>query len=189
MVIVDFVNKNLYYTAAYNKNQRIPPACFAISKDLDGMAPSKNSPDAQSEECHGCPMNEYGTAPNGGGGKACRNTVLLALTAADGGTDEVLLLSISPTALSGWNKYVNRLKDEFGHIPIQVITRLSFDPNTTYPSVQFDVAGLNKNYAEHWRLRGVAKQALEREPDLSAPAEKPAAAVRRGPPSRPAARR
>jgi len=164
VVILDYVNKNLMYDRAYREGERIPPICFAISKDLSIMAPSANAPDPQSEQCTGCPMNEFGSS---GPGKACKNTVVLALAAPDGKSKEVMLLSVSPTGLANWNKYVAGVKAKFNSVPVKVVTEVTFDDAVEYPKLQFEVSAPNEDLQYHWGLREEARQMLQQEPDLS----------------------
>jgi hypothetical protein len=83
MIVVDFVSMNRFYEGAYDSKNITPPACFAIGLNPSTLAPSDNSPDKQSDTCAPCPMNQFGSAANGRGGKACANTRRLAVLAPD----------------------------------------------------------------------------------------------------------
>jgi hypothetical protein len=172
VVIVDYINKNLMYERPWREGERILPLCFAINKDIGAMAPSSNAPDPQADSCNGCPMNEFGSA---GKGKACKNTAVLAVATPDSKSSEVMLLSVSPTGLTNWNKFVASVKAQFNAVPIKVVTEISFDESADYPKLQFAVAAPNENIAHHWSMRESAKQMLLQEPDLSAAVDKPAA--------------
>jgi hypothetical protein len=190
VVVLDFINKNLMYDRAWREGERIPPLCFAIGKNIEELAPSVNAPDPQAEQCRGCPMNEFGTASNGGG-KACKNTAVLALASPDAKSKEIMLLSVSPTGLTNWNKYVTSVKAQFNAVPIKVVTEITFDENVDFPKLQFSVAAPNENLQTHWGMREEARLLLSQEPDLSAPVEaksarRPAPAARK--PAAPAKR-
>lgn len=176
VVIIDYINKNLLYDRPWREGERIPPVCFAIGKEIAALRPSPNAPDPQNDECSGCPMNEFGTAGNG---KACKNTAVLAVAAADGKSKEIMLLSVSPTGLTNWNKFVSGVKAQFNATPLKVVTEISFDENVDYPKLTFDVVAPNDNLEFHWGLRAEAKQMLSQEPDLTpAPEKKPARMAR-----------
>jgi len=184
VVIVDFINKNLLYDRPWREGERIPPVCFAIAKEIGAMRPSPNAPDPQSEECSGCPMNEFGTA---GDGKACKNTAVLAVAVPDGKSKEIMLLSVSPTGLTNWNKFVAGVKAQFNATPIKVVTEITFDETKDFPKLQFEVVAPNENLQFHWGLRDEAKQMLQQEPDLTpAPERKPARMAARAPARTPA---
>ncbi len=188
VVIVDYINKNLYYDRPWREGERVAPLCFAINKDLTQMAPSANSPDPQAEQCAGCPMNEFGS---NGNGKACKNTAVLAVAVPGDQSRELMLISISPTGLSNWNKYVASVKSQFNAVPIKVVTEISFDPTVDYPKLQFAVSAPNDAIAHHWSMRDEAKAMLTQEPDLT-PSAAPAKPARRAAPQpmkRAAARR
>ena len=183
VVILDFVNKNLLYEKAWREGERSPPVCFAIGKDIDAMRPSPNAPEAQSDECKGCPMNEFGTA---GAGKACKNTAVLAVAVPDGKSKEVMLVSVSPTGLTNWNKFVTGVKAQFNAVPIKVVTEISFDEDKDFPKLTFDVAAPNEHVEFHWGLRDVARQMLSQEPDLTPAAAKAPSRMARAPARTPA---
>jgi hypothetical protein len=99
------------------------------------MAPTDLSPDKQSETCGSCPQNKFGSA---GKGKACQNTRVLAVLpeGADSTTD-MMILSVSPTAIDAFDKYVGSVARTFG-IPVRgVVTHVSFNPAKEYASVVF----------------------------------------------------
>jgi hypothetical protein len=140
-VIADYVSMNMYYTGAYNANAVQPPACWALGKDLVNLGPSANVPSPQSTLCSDCPKNEWGSAAGGGKGKACKNTRRLmvvgaALLETNLAEAQPYILSVSPTGLKHFDKYVTSLSDQGIH-PAQVVTEISFDPNSAFPSLRF----------------------------------------------------
>lgn len=167
-VIVDFVYRNEYYIGAFNRKAVTPPACFAISPTAAGMGPSENSPVKQSEGgCATCQQNQFGSSPQGDG-KACKNTVYLAIMPADAGPDTpVWVMKTSPTAVKHFNAYVTKIA-RTAQVPVTaVVTKIYFDPSSTYASVRFDVAGANSNFAETSSRSGEARHRLMQEPDVS----------------------
>ena len=61
VVVVDFASMNTYYENGYDKDNIVPPNCFAIHPEPKGMIPSANSPDKQCDDCGSCPMNAFGS--------------------------------------------------------------------------------------------------------------------------------
>lgn len=136
-VILDFVSANEYYTNPYVRGEVVPPDCFAINEEPGLLAPSKNAPKPQSENCSACHWNQYGTA-RVGKGKACKNTRLLALLPPDAdAASPIWLMSISPTGIQAWDRYVATIYAQFNSTPARVITTIAFDPKVDYPSVRF----------------------------------------------------
>jgi hypothetical protein len=138
-VILDYINTNQYYTEAYDPNNIVRPACFAIGRDIAEMHPAADVTDKQADACEGCAQNEFGSA---GRGKACKNRVTLALLPE--GFDEnaeVFTLSVSPTGIKVWAAYV-RMLGEQGVDPVQVVTSVAFKEGVTYPTLTFkNIAG------------------------------------------------
>ena len=62
VVIVDFVAKNSFYPGAFDKDNIVPPVCFAIGTNPAKLTPSPNSPEPQASSCAECPMNAFGSA-------------------------------------------------------------------------------------------------------------------------------
>lgn len=99
--------------------------------------PSDNSPDKQADSCAACPKNEFGSL---GKGKACSNTVQLAVLPADFMDDPeqpLAILKVSPTALRPFNGYVSSLATSMRTAPWGVITTIGFDPKSEYSSLRF----------------------------------------------------
>ena len=171
LVIVDFTSKNMFYEGAYDPKNISPPACFSIGNDIKTMAPSKNAPAAQSGDCAGCPMNQFGSA---GDGKACKNCRVLAVLPPDADADTPMwILSTSPTANKGFDGYVGQVARLFEMPPIGVVTEVSFDPSVTYAKLQFGNPKPNPGIEAHFPRQDEAKQMLAAEPDVSGFVQKP----------------
>lgn len=166
VVIVDFAAAHYYYTTPYSENNPIPPVCFALSFDANTLAPSPNSPSKQAELCAVCPQNQFETAPNGKG-KACRNTRQLAVLPINATDDTpIWLLSVSPTAIQAFDKYVTAVARKFGP-PMKVITKIGFDPTASFASLRFGDPQPNPALELAFKRQDEARQLLMQEPDLS----------------------
>lgn len=138
-IILDWRNVNLYYTKQYKKGEYSPPTCGAIGKDKhDQLAPQSDANEVQHDNCTDCPMQQWGSDPQGGRGKACKNRVKLAVVLPDAGENaDIYTMEVSPTAIKGWNSYVKRIKNDLKTLPVAVITELDFHAHETYPTLIF----------------------------------------------------
>lgn len=135
-VIVDFVSQNSYYPDGFDKDDMVPPTCFAINAEPSLLSPSPNSPEKQSDTCHSCPHNQWGTGPRGKG-RACKNSRVLAVMPADAGPDTpIWVLQVSPTGIKPFDDYTRSLISK-KIAPIQLVTEIGFDPEVDYPSLRF----------------------------------------------------
>lgn len=134
-VLVDFVYANAWYASNFNPNDISPPECVAIGVDGTSLAPFADSPDKQSETCSGCAKNQFGS---NGRGKACSNTILVALmspTAAPG--EELIKTRISATGLRPFEAYIRQLAKTFQRPHFSVLTWVGFDPSSSYSTLRF----------------------------------------------------
>jgi len=169
-LIVDFAYRNEYYIGAYNPKVITPPACFAIAASTAQLVPSNNSPVRQNEtDCATCQQNQFGSHPNGNG-KACKNTVIIAILPPDASlidSHDIWVLKTSPTAIRPFNKYASQISGM--NIPIGAVrTRFFFDPDNEYTSVRFEAMGVEADCIDGIieRKDEAAKRLLE-EPDVS----------------------
>ncbi len=168
-VIVAFVAHNAYYEGAYNKDNVVPPNCFAIGTvKNDELVSSENAPDPQNGEsgdCKSCWANQWKSAATGNG-KACKNAIKLAVLMADG---EVRPLSLSSTALKAFGEYCTTVARTFTVAPYGVMTTFSFDPKSEYASVRCsNPIKLEKDQlAVAMSMRQDAMAMLQTEPDVS----------------------
>ena len=169
-LIVDFAYRNEYYIGAYNPKVITPPACFAIAPSAAQLTPSENSPVKQNaSDCATCQQNQFGTHISGSG-KACKNTVLIAILPPDEAvleSHDIWVLKTSPTAIRPFNKYASKVSQM--NLPIGVVrTRFFFDPDTSYASVRFEALGIEAECIDGVmeRKEEASKRLLE-EPDVS----------------------
>jgi hypothetical protein len=141
-IIVDYTNNNAWYESDYEEGTVTPPDCFAVGKIISDMAPHASVEKPVSKTCADCPKNEFGSR---GRGKACDNSVLIALL-PEGFDDEaeVLTLKVAPKGLKDWGQYVRTLQAQ-AIDPIQVVTSISFVEGVSFPQLKFRSLGGNDN--------------------------------------------
>jgi hypothetical protein len=165
-VVLDWVSANTYFEGLYNPQNIQPPACFAIAREPSKAAPSANAPKQQHTDCSSCPKNEWGSDPQGGKGKACKNTRrLLIVPSSATEKTQPWVISVSPTGLKHFDKYVNTLADVGTH-PIQVLTDISFEASEAFPSLRFAVVEKHDNLNVMWALKERGEEILLQEPRL-----------------------
>lgn len=170
-VIVDFIAANYYYSKQFDRNNIIPPECFAMGLEPAGLVPSDNSPDKQCEACAGCWANQFKSAPNGRG-KACSNTRLLAVLPLDATMDSVpMVLKVSSTGLKSFDGHVATVAQKYG-VPIRGVSTKITMSDDEWSSLRFSVIERLTPKDELLAVAQAAKanvmQRLMVEPDVSA---------------------
>lgn len=167
VVILDFVSVNQYYDGPYDPNDVQPPVCFAIGDKPEQLIASDKSIEKQSDTCASCPMNQFESAPRGKG-KACKNQRLLAVMTPDASDeDDIWLIRVSPTGLKAYDAYVRNLAQRNNLIPLQVITKIGFDPASEYPTLRFAPDGVHDRLEFFASRMQEAADLIRTEPDYS----------------------
>lgn len=186
-VIVDFVAANFYYSQDFDRNNIVPPDCFAIGLEPAGLIPSDNSPDKQCASCAGCWANQFKSARNKRG-KACSNSRLLAVIPLDADENtQPMILKVSATGLKSFDGLVSTVAAKYGRPIRGVTTRVNLSEDE-YASLRFSVIEpLRDNdplLAVAQALKESAMVRLMTEPDVTA-----ISAANDAPPSKAAPRR
>lgn len=149
VIVVDFAWFFAHYPGTYNPQNPQQPDCIATGRekaDSGLLKPHPNSPHPYAENCAVCDKNQWGSG--GPQRKACKNQRrLLVLSPEFKETDEPLILYVAPTSLRNFDKYVLDLARD-GLIPQQVVTEVSFDPNSEYARLIFKMGGLHGRLQE-----------------------------------------
>lgn len=135
--------ERLYYDTRYDPTKIVPPTCFAIASVATGIKPIATIENPQHTSCDGCPKNEWGSATNGGKGKACRETRRLLVVPIDAvGTadavDAAEVASFRPpvTSIKAYTTYVQTIATTMKRPPLGVVTEIVVVPD---PKTQFKV--------------------------------------------------
>lgn len=154
VIVLDSVLENVFYEGRYDPDTPQSPTCFAFGRDDKTIFPHKivvEAGQAQHDQCHGCPHNEFGSADTGKG-KACRNTRRVGMIPA-GTFDkqgnftpnddpshyadaEVAFMKLPVTSVRGYAAYVKQVAGSLRRPPFGVFTRVSVVPD---PKSQFKV--------------------------------------------------
>jgi len=138
-IVIDFTNVYALYEGAFKRGVIQEPVCKAIGTIASEMEPLATVPKKQAEKCATCPQNQWGSG--GGEGKACQNSRVLAIVAADNPKDgEIFLVKVSPTGIRHFDKYAATVGTKFQTPLWGVITELSFSDDS-YPSLRFNFVG------------------------------------------------
>lgn len=166
--------RNVWYAGRFDPNNIVPPNCFAMSIDGDAMAPHANVQAPPASDCATCPKNEWGSDPNGGRGKACkqgRRLILLPGHAVEAGPDsiktaELAVLDLPVTSVRNYSSFVNTLAASANVPTYAAVCEISLVPDAkTQFKVQFRAMRLLPT-ADHLaamrtRLDTAKAQALE----------------------------
>jgi hypothetical protein len=131
----------LYYSGAYNEDATGAPICASV----DGIKPDAGVAEPQSKSCGICPHNVWGSALNGGRGKACQDHRKLAILIMPEMVKNILAkplltpvyLKIPPGSFRSLKGYADALVHR--GIPYEaVVTRISFNPKSLF-ELQFQL--------------------------------------------------
>lgn len=205
------VNKNkskVYYADGYSEGtEQKKPDCWSN----DGIRPDASVENPRSTACASCPFNQWGSKVSDDGraskGKACQDTVRIAI-AAPNRMNDPMLLRVPPASIRSLGEYGSQLAKR--RVPFTaVVTRISFDVESPSPKLLFRAVGFLPEhlYAEAQEMRdsevvhnivegfqGVAHEDSENgssvveHPENVEPA-KPKAAAKAAPKPRPASKK
>ena len=129
LCIIDWVFSNTYYEGRYDPSSKRGPACAAIGRDdHDHLIPfSGEGYSPVHDACGDCQKNEWGSDPQGGKGKHCKNAVRLVVAAvedvrtaqADGRSAaqvDAYYMSVPVTSVQGLMKVISIIEGKLGEV-------------------------------------------------------------------------
>jgi hypothetical protein len=146
VVILASPVERTYYTDRYDPTKPSGPACFAMAVSSQGLGPNSSSPQPQHSSCVGCPKDQWGSASNGGKGKACsekRRLLILTedsiATAESVELAEVAALRTPVTSVKPFGDYLQKIAILSKRPLSTVATKIKLvpDPKTQF-KLQFD---------------------------------------------------
>ena len=150
IIVIDFLLENGIFREKYNPNKPASPMCYAFGRTENDLAPHEEAEDPQHDDCASCPNNEWASDPEGGRGKACKNSRRIGVIPADvldhpDTVDRikkvsVVMCKLPVTSIKNFSTYVNQVVKVMDKVPFSVVTELSTKP---HPMNLFQV---------HWRV-------------------------------------
>jgi len=143
----------VFYIKGYQEGaEAVKPDCFSNTGDR----PDSSVAEPQAKSCALCPHNQWGSkiGDNGGKGKACQDSVRMAIATADQINDPYLL-RVPPASIKSLGEYGKMLaKRGVGYN--MVVTRIGFDMESPTPKLTFKPTGLlsDAGYAQVQEVAG-----------------------------------
>jgi hypothetical protein len=131
----------VFYLKGYDKDtsEGQKPDCYSA----DGIEPAADAQNKQAKKCATCAHNQWGSRISEKGatkGKACSDTVRMAVAAA-GQLNDPMLLRVPPASIKALGEYGQSLaKRGVGYS--MVVTKVSFDITAESPKLSFKPIGL-----------------------------------------------
>jgi hypothetical protein len=130
----------VFYLKGYDpkESEGQKPDCYSS----DGVAPAADAKNPQSKKCATCPHNQWGSRITDKGaskGKACSDTVRIAVAPA-GQLNDPMLLRVPPASIKALGEYGQVLaKRGVGYN--MVVTKVAFDSEAESPKLTFKPVG------------------------------------------------
>jgi hypothetical protein len=130
----------VFYLKGYDPkdSEGAKPDCYSA----DGVAPAADAANPQAKKCATCAHNQWGsrvTEKGASKGKACSDTVRMAVAAA-GQLNDPLLLRVPPASIKALGEYGQMLaKRGVGYS--MVVTKVAFDQEAESPKLTFKPVG------------------------------------------------
>jgi hypothetical protein len=142
-VVMVKANKNVskvFYLKGYDKDNSDgqKPDCVSA----DGIAPDADAEKPQAKKCATCPHNQWGSKISDRGatkGKACSDTVRMAVAAA-GRINDPMLLRVPPASIRALGEYGQMLAKR-GVAYNMLVTKVAFDMEAESPKLTFKPVG------------------------------------------------
>lgn len=160
--VIVAVNPNkskVYYDHGYEEGSVAKPTCYSN----DGLAPAADAENPQAKSCAACPHNQWGSriTDNGGKGKACGDSMRLAIAPPDQLNDP-MLIRVPAASLKTLGQYGAQLAKR-GVEPHHVVTKIGFDYNVAHPALTFKAM----RFVEADELAQIEAVLLEEEDTIS----------------------
>ena len=140
-VVIVKVNKGtskVFYLNGYKEGEQAKPDCFSNNGDK----PDAGSKQPQAKSCQACPHNQWGSkiGENGGKGKACQDSVRIAIAPPDQVNDP-MLLRVPPASIKALGELGTACAKR--GVPYNAaVTKISFDLASATPKLLFKPVGL-----------------------------------------------
>ena len=128
-IVIDHHPINVYYAMSYSGGNA-PPDCASDDGKFGVGAPGG--------DCATCPLNQWGSADDGGRGKACQNKRRIYLL-RDGDLFPVLL-TLPSTSIKNFSNYMAKRVLSKGHRSYGVLTKITLKKATSATGISYSQA-------------------------------------------------
>lgn len=141
-VVIVGANPNVskvFYASTYDPNATdMRPACFSN----DGKTPDPSIESPVHANCATCPNNVLGSKMTNSGAKSklCADQRHLAVLPAADPSGKIYGLTVPVSGMKSLREYFKSLNN-YGLVPEEVVTELSFDDEANYPKINFSHKG------------------------------------------------
>jgi hypothetical protein len=147
MIKVNKGTSKVFYAKGYSEgSEGTKPDCFSS----DGTKPDASIETPQSRTCATCKWNQWGSkiGENGSKGKACQDSVRMAI-ATPNLVNDPYLLRVPPASIRALGEYGQQLAKR-NVVYSAVVTKIGFDMESPTPKLTFKPVGLldEKTYKE-----------------------------------------
>ena len=138
MVKVNKGTSKVFYAKGYTEGENAKPDCYSNTGDKPDASIEK----PQSKQCATCQHNQWGSkiGEGGGKGKACQDSVRMAIAAPDMINDP-FLLRVPAASIRALGEYGDMLKKR-GVGYTMVLTKIGFDIEAPTPKLTFKPVGM-----------------------------------------------
>lgn len=134
-IIVDHHPVNALWMNEYDGSNNQPDC-----SSFDGKTAVDSNGEIKS--CANCPYNQFGTARNGGKGKACKNMHRIYILL--GGQAIPTLLVLPPTSIAAWRNYIGKKIVVKGKRPYMVLTKVTLKKEKNEGGIAYSQAVFTK---------------------------------------------
>lgn len=135
-IIVDHHPINAMWGTSYNGSNN-PPDCSSF----DGKV-GISALDGEIRQCASCPFNQFGSDPNGGKGKACKNMHRIYVLMS--GQVIPMLLILPPSSIAAWRSYLGKKIVIKGKRPWMVLTKITLKKEKNEGGITYSQAVFSK---------------------------------------------
>ena len=135
VICLAFTCENAWYSGKYDASNIQPPDCWSVYNTIAEMIPNEASKNMQHENCVDCPKFQWGSDPQGGRGKWCKNRYRIAVLGGEPKTAEDILAAemrmavIPVTSSHDFDKFMNEAKIQFNRPIFGVQAELKVSPD------------------------------------------------------------
>jgi hypothetical protein len=137
-VVLDHYPINAFWEGKYT-GENNPPDCSSMDA-ITGFT-KEDTTFAYPIKCKDCPKNQWGSDPEGGKGKACKNMIRIYIVEEDNAFP--VLLALPPTSTGNWKDYMKRLAGKMKSV-YGVVTKVKLEKDKSEGGISYSKAAFSK---------------------------------------------